>query len=290
VNVLKPHLQTTVFTLLAAGKSQHEISRVTKIDRKTIRRINKSFLAEQAKSPGVATGSPSQIPPPRPPGPIRQSTSACEPHRDFIKAQVGLHRNFTAIYQDLVDRFGFSAGYNSVKRFAGSMIEQDPAQFDRLEFAAGEEVQVDYGEGALTRCPGTDRYRRPRLFVMTLRFSRRSFRRVVWKSSQEIWAKLHEQAWRYFGGTASYVVYDYVTGNIIQLMCPTLLCAHAIPQATIMGGSRMFGHIIGYNEFNQSSSALSSFQTARDRTSAEVPQLTSHSRSACALARSVNSA
>ena len=53
----------------------------------------------------------------------------------------------------MVDHFGFSASYNSVKRFAGSLIEHDPAQFDRLEFAAGEEVQVDYGEGALTRCP-----------------------------------------------------------------------------------------------------------------------------------------
>lgn len=205
---MKPHLQTTVFTLLAASKSQREISRITGIDRKTIRRLEEGFAAEQAKSPGVATGSPSQIPPPRPPGPGRQSTSACESHRDFIQAQVRLHRNFTAIYQDLVDQFGFGASYNSVKRFASTLIEHDPAQFDRLEFAAGEEAQVDYGEGALTRYPGTDRYRRPRLFVMTLRYSRRSFRRVVWKSSQETWANLHEQAWRYFGGSATYVVLD----------------------------------------------------------------------------------
>lgn len=164
MNVLKPHLQTTVFTLLAAGKSQHEISRITEIDRKTIRRLNESFVAVQAKSSGVATGPTSQIPAPRPPGPVRQSTSACEPHRDFIQAQLLLHRNFTSIYQDLVDHFGFGASYNSIKRFAGILIEHDPAQFDRLEFAPGEEVQVDYGEGALTRSPGTDRYRRPRLF------------------------------------------------------------------------------------------------------------------------------
>jgi len=39
VNVLKPHLQTTVLTLLAAGKSQREIERVTGVDRKTIRRL-----------------------------------------------------------------------------------------------------------------------------------------------------------------------------------------------------------------------------------------------------------
>jgi transposase len=215
VNVLKPHLQTTVFTLLAASKSQREISRITGIDRKSIRRLEESFAAEQSKSPGVATGSTSQIPPPRPPASGRQSISACEPHMVFIQAQVRFHRNFTAIYQDLVDQFGFSASYNSVKRFAGTLIEHDPAQFDRLEFAAGEEVQVDYGEGALTRYPGTDRYRRPRLFVMTLRYSRRSFRRVVWKSSQETWA-MHEQAWRYFGGTATYAVLDNLKEGVIK--------------------------------------------------------------------------
>jgi DNA-binding CsgD family transcriptional regulator len=38
VNVLKQHLQTTILTLLAAGKSQREIARITRItrvDRKT---------------------------------------------------------------------------------------------------------------------------------------------------------------------------------------------------------------------------------------------------------------
>ncbi len=40
-------------------------------------------------------------------------------------------------------------------------------------------MQVDYGEGAPTRVPGTERWRKPRLFVATLRYSRRSFRRVV---------------------------------------------------------------------------------------------------------------
>lgn len=213
---MKPHLQTTVFTLLAAGKSQHEIARITQIDRKTIRGLAQQLATEQSTSPGVATGPVNQIPPPWPPGPSRHSTSACEPHRGFITAQLQLRRNFTAIYQDLVDQFGFSAGYNSVKRFAGTLIGKEPAQFDRLEFAPGEEVQVDYGEGALTLYPGTDRYRKPRLFVCTLRYSRRSFRRVVWKSSQETWARLHEQAWRYFGGSCSYVVLDNLKEGVIK--------------------------------------------------------------------------
>jgi transposase len=77
-------------------------------------------------------------------------------------------------------------------------------------------MQVDYGEGAPTCVPGTDRYRKPRLFVATLRCSTRSFRRVVWKSSQETWARLHEQAWRYFHGSCRYMAFDLVAGNKIQ--------------------------------------------------------------------------
>ena len=213
---MKAHLQTTVFTLLAAGKSQREVARITEIDRKTIRGLAQRLASEQSNSPGVATGPAAQISPHRPPGPDRQSTSACEPYRDFIAAQLHLRRNFTAVYQDLVDQYGFTASYNSVKRFAGSLLEREPAQFDRLEFAPGEEMQVDYGEGAPTLCPGKDYYRKPRLFVCTLRYSRRSFRRVVWKSSQETWANLHEQAWRYFGGSCSYVVLDNLKEGVIK--------------------------------------------------------------------------
>ena len=215
MNVLKPHLRTTIVTLIEAGTSQREIARVTGIDRKTIRTYQQHWLAEQSNSPGVATGSGLQAPPPRPPAMAQPTVSACEAHREFIAAQLRLRRNFTSIYQDLVDQFGFTGAYNSVKRFAGKLQEREPEQFDRLEFAPGEEAQVDYGEGALTRVPGTNRYRRPRLFVMTLRYSRRSFRRVVWKSSQQTWAQLHEQAWRYFGGTTRYVVLDNLKEGVL---------------------------------------------------------------------------
>jgi transposase len=223
VNALKSHLRITLWTLLANGLSQHEIHRITKIDRKTIRAYQQRYEAQRAaNSPGVATGSSpevgpddgQQIPPPRPPAAGGQ-TSLCEPHRAFIEAQLRLKRNAMAIYQDLVDQQGFAGQYNSVKRFVAKLRVVEPEQFDRLDFAPGEEAQVDYGEGALTRVPGSTRYRRPRLFVMTLRYSRRSFRRVVWKSSQQTWAELHEQAWRYFGGSCRYVVLDNLKEGVI---------------------------------------------------------------------------
>ena len=158
--------RNTVETLLANGISQHEIHRKTGIDRKTIRKIGRGIAEPAANSP-MATGSgeaSAQIPPPRPPAPVAAGSSAirsaCEPHREWIEAQIRLGRNAMAIYQDLVDQHGFASRYNSVKRFCRSLRQTEPAQFDRLEFLPGEEAQVDYGEGAPTLHNG--RYRRPR--------------------------------------------------------------------------------------------------------------------------------
>lgn len=172
---MKPHLQTTIWTLLKANASQREIERVTGISRHTIRAYQQRFASERANCPGVATGSiavASEIAPPWPPAltaTAAVATSLCEPHRDFIEAQLRLKRNAMAIFQDLVDAHGFAGHYNSVKRFVAKLRHREPEQFDRLSFLPGEEMQVDYGEGAPTQVPGSDRYRRPRLFVATLR-------------------------------------------------------------------------------------------------------------------------
>src|SRR5690606_42134922 len=153
-----------------------------------------------------------QPPPPRPPTstPVASpgATSLCEPHRPFIEAQLRLGRNATAIYQELADTHGFAGHYNSVQRFVARLRVREPEQFDRLSFLPGEEMQVDYGEGAPTRVPGSERYRKPRLFVATLRYSRASFRLVVWKSSHQLWAELHERAFRYSGGRPRYSAQD----------------------------------------------------------------------------------
>ena len=94
------------------------------------------------------------------------SVSACEPHRAWIEAQGQLGRNAQAIYQDLVEVHGFTHAYNSVKRFVGALKAREPERYDVLEFLPGEEAQVDYGQGALTRYRA-GKYRRPLLFVMT---------------------------------------------------------------------------------------------------------------------------
>jgi transposase/5S rRNA maturation endonuclease (ribonuclease M5) len=231
MNVLKPHLKTTVKTLLDKGVSQREINRKTGIDRKTIRRYGRFYHLvpstedDHSKSPtgeGVATGSGVQFgqnPPPRPPAPVenlpKHARSACEPHREWIEEQLRLGRNAMAIYQDLVERFGFTHRYNSVKRFVRRLRGKDPQQYDRLEFLPGEEAQVDYGKGAATH-HASGRYRRPRLFIMALKYSGRAFRKVVWKSSKETWSRLHEEAFRYFGGCPQYVTLDNLKEGVIK--------------------------------------------------------------------------
>jgi transposase len=213
LNVLKSHLRITIATLLGRGESQHEIARRTGVDRKTIRRY-----AEGANSP-MATGSEGaagQIPPPRPPARLpKEVRSACEPHRAWIEAQVALGRNAVAIYQDLVEQHGFAHRYNSVKRFVRGLKARDPERFDVLESAPGEEAQVDFGLGALT-LTASGKYRRPFLFVMTLKYSGKSFRKVVWKADQESWARLHEEAFRTFGGAVAYVVLDNLKQGVIR--------------------------------------------------------------------------
>jgi len=216
---LKSHLRITIETLMSCGVSHREIERRTGVDRKTIRRY-----AATPKSPGVATGSdptPDQNPPPRPPAlggeepaaPTGQS--ACEPHRVWIEAQVALGRNAQSIYQDLVELHGFTHRYNSVKRFVARLKAREPERFDVLEFLPGEEAQVDFGQGALTQ-KKPDQYKRPHLFVMTLKYSGKSFRKTVWKADQETWCRLHEEAFRSFGGCPQYVVLDNLKQGVIH--------------------------------------------------------------------------
>jgi len=161
----------------------------------------------------------SQNPPPRPPASgenlPKHERSACDPHRQWIEGQLRLGRNAMAMYQDLVELFGFTHRYNSVKRFVRGLKRKDPPQDDRLEFLPGEESQVDYGAGAPTFCDN-GKYRRPRLFIMVLRYSWRAFRKVVWKSSKETWCRLHEEAFRYFGGCPQYVTLNNLKEGVIK--------------------------------------------------------------------------
>ena len=143
--------------------------------------------------------------------------SACEPHRDFIELSLSKGRNAKAIYEDLVDDHGFTGRYSSVKRFVRHCRgTQTPEARAVILTAPGEEGQVDYGAGPMVRDPHAGRYRRTRLFVLTLGYSRKCVRLLIFQSNTRTWAELHEQAFRRLGGAPKTVVLDNLGEGVLK--------------------------------------------------------------------------
>jgi transposase len=143
------------------------------------------------------------------------SASTCEPYRDAIELGLSRGRNAMAIWQDLVST-GYDGGYQTVQRFIGKLRGlQRPEAAGIIVTAAGEEAQVDYGTGPMVRDPESGKYRRTRLFVMTLGCSRKSVRLLVFRSSTRTWCELHEKAFRRWGGSPRIVVLDNLREGVL---------------------------------------------------------------------------
>jgi transposase len=148
--------------------------------------------------------------------PRRVTASHCEPFLDFIELSLGKGRNAKAIWQDLVDDHGFTGRYASVKRFVRNLrgVATEPRAV--IVTPAGEEAQVDYGAGPMVRDESAGRYRRTRLFVLTLGHSRKAVRLLVWQSNTRVWAELHERAFRRLGGAPRLIVLDNLGEGVLK--------------------------------------------------------------------------
>ncbi len=145
------------------------------------------------------------------------STSACAPYQEAIELGLLRGRNAMAIWHDLVDTCSFTGGYQSVRRFIRKLHPNAaPEACAVIETAPGEEAQVDYGSGPMVRDPESGKYRRTRLFVMTLGYSRKSVRLLVFRSSSQIWAELHEQAFRRLTGVTRVIVLDNLREGVLR--------------------------------------------------------------------------
>jgi len=226
-NVLDDEKQQQILSLGRLGWTLRRIEQATSVRRETA-----SAYLKAAGIPVRGRGRPGVGPPKpaitgevstdlpasaAPPIPGRSpSASACEPFHDVIVEALGLGRNSVAIWQDLVDDHGFTARYASVRRFVLKLRGSTPVEARVvIKTAPGEEGQVDYGEGPMVRDPNTGKYRRTRLFVMTLGYSRKSVRLLVWRSSAQAWAELHERAFRRLGGTVLVVVLDNLREGVL---------------------------------------------------------------------------
>lgn len=224
MNVLDVTDQKRILTLLGRGWSIRRVSRETGYRHETIRRYGLEAGILKPKLPAkphTATEVPTGSEPPTdrsevPADSTSTTRSSAEPFRAFIEVELAKGRNAKAVYQDLVAHHGYDGSYDAVKRLSRKLRTIEPKVSCRFETEPGQEAQVDYGEGALARDPRTGKYRKPRLFVMTLSNSRHSFRTTVWQSSTETWCKLHEDAFAYFGGTTLTIRLDNLKEGVIK--------------------------------------------------------------------------
>jgi transposase len=219
VNKLSMNERETILGLLGLGWSERRIAREGGHHRATIRRIRREagLLPSKCTTAAEVPTDPELPTDPKVPTDSPAATrSRAEPYRSFIEPECAKGRNAKAIYQDLVEHHGYTGSYDAVKRLARKLRRSEPKVSCRFETDPGQEAQVDYGEGALTRDPRTGKYRRPRLFVMTLSNSRHAFRKTVWKSSSGTWCRLHEEAFSFFGGAPRTLRMDNLKEGVIK--------------------------------------------------------------------------
>ena len=243
-NVLNEEKQQQVIALGRLGWSLRRIERRTGVRRETVGAYLKaagivvrgrgrwgpkagststteppSRLSVPKPANEVTTDSGSPILPDQhpPTGSSPITASACEPYREMIEVWLSRGRNATAIWQDLVDRHGYSGGYQTVKRFVRKLRgAHSPQAVGIILTAPGEEAQVDYGTGPMVRNDKSGKYRRTRLFVMTLGYSRKAVRLLVFRSSTQTWAELHEKAFRRLGVSPRVVVLDNLREGVLK--------------------------------------------------------------------------
>ena len=150
--------------------------------------------------------------------------SAARSQRQCLRAVPGSHRAWGSAGAAMPWRSGRTwcpstaspAATRACSASCASCVERKrPKPACVIVTAPGEEAQVDYGTGPMVRDPESGKYRRTRLFVMTLGYSRKSVRLLTFRSSSRIWAELHERAFRRLGGATRIVVLDNLREGVL---------------------------------------------------------------------------
>lgn len=145
----------------------------------------------------------------------KESGSRCQPFRQVILDKLEQGLSAQRIFQDLVDEHGFDAEYHSVRRFVAKLNQAQPLPFRRIEVAAGEEAQIDFGAGAPV--VGEDgKRRRTHVLRVVLSHSRKGYSESVFRQTTENFIRCLENAFRHFGGVPKTLVPDNLKAAVLQ--------------------------------------------------------------------------
>ncbi len=141
--------------------------------------------------------------------------SVCQPHAQLIQSKLDQGLSAQRIFQDLRSEQGFTGSYHSVLRFVRRLQPRQNLPFRRMEVDPGDEVQVDFGQGAWI-VDGQGKKRRPHLFRMVLSHSRKAYSEVVQQQTTDAFLQCLENAFRHFGGVTKTVVIDNLKAGVLQ--------------------------------------------------------------------------
>lgn len=167
------------------------------------------------------------------------SVSLVEPHREAVTKWATQGMEAKTIWSALVRNHDFQGSYSCVRRFVRRIVAALPDPVVRLQFAAGESAQVDFGAGPLLLDKTSGKMRKTHFFVMTLAHSRHQYAELVWDQSVPTWLRCHRNAFDFFGGVPHKVRIDNLKSAI------TKACRHD-PQVQRSYGelARGYGFII----------------------------------------------
>ena len=240
-NRLKPVEVSTIRLLWERGWSRRRIARELGLDRGTVRKYVQGWLSAASAdppegcSPKPATehlevtaakpasehiGTEEQIPAGSKPASdhleVVEHRSVCQPYAQLIQSKLDQGLSAQRIFQDLRSEQGFAGSYHSVRRYVRRLRPRQTLPFRRMEAAPGDEVQVDFGQGAWI-VDGQGKKRRPHLFRMVLSHSRKAYSEVVQQQTADAFLQCLENAFHHFGGVTKTVVID-------NLKCPFPRC------------------------------------------------------------------
>jgi transposase len=130
---------------------------------------------------------------------VRAHVSLCEAWKKQIEAGLDLGLSAKRIHEDLVREHGFVGNYQSVKRFVRRLEKEASVPFRRMEFAPGEQMQVDFGTGAWIVDENGKR-RKSHVFRAVLCCSRKGYSQATFDQKTETFLRCVENAFLHFGG------------------------------------------------------------------------------------------
>ena len=192
------------------GRSQRAVAREFGLSRETVRK-----MLQYAVPPGYQRQQPIKRPK------LGPWLGVIDAILEDDKQRPGKQRHTAKrIFERLREEHSFTGGYTIVKDYVRSAGLHSREMFIPLTHAPGE-AQADFGE-ALVVIAGVEQ--KAHYLAMDLPHSDDCFVMAFPAETTEAFLEGHVRAFAYFGAVPTRILYDFVPGNKIIVMCRSLFC------------------------------------------------------------------